>query len=183
MRDAIALLTFVEDRDALDIWLTSDVPIRFGLRGWSTMFHSAPTAPELAALTAEEGEERCDAKRATPILILRSSMAPSSSGTPRAESADSDHLSRTSSKFFELAASDILKSSAPVAGSTLEAGILLGWGGAGAGPAGQDDRVLSPPPDAAACLCRDGLNILAFAASILALEEPWWLFLNAFCFS
>ena len=122
-----ALLTFVEDRDALDVWLTSDVPFRFGLRSWCTMFHSAPTAPELAALTAEEGAERCDAKRFASILILRSSMAPSSSGAPREESADSDNLSRTPSELFELAASDILKSSAPVAGSTLEAGILLGW--------------------------------------------------------
>ena len=72
MRNALALLAFVEDRDALDVWLTSDVPFRFGLRGWSTMFHSAPTAPKLAALTAEEGAERCDAKRAASILILKS---------------------------------------------------------------------------------------------------------------
>ena len=107
-------------------------------------------------------------------------MAPSSSGTAREESAGFDHLSRTPSEFFERAASESLKNSGPLAGSTLGAGILLGWGGAGAGPAGLVDRVPSPLPDAAACLCGDGLNILDFAASILALEEPWWFFLNSF---
>ena len=79
MRKALALLTFVENRDALDVWLTSEVPFLFGLRGWSTTFHSA-IALELAALAAEERAEPCDAKRsakrAASILFLRSSMAP-----------------------------------------------------------------------------------------------------------
>ena len=79
MRKALALLTFVEDRDALDVWLTSEVPFLFGLRGWSTTLHSA-IALELAALAAEERAERWDgrrsAKRAASVLALRSSAAP-----------------------------------------------------------------------------------------------------------
>ena len=127
MKNAPALLIeATEVRDILDVWLALDAPFRFCLCAGSTGLHSAPTALELQALTAEDGAERCEITRAASILVLSSAIAPSSSGAPRAESLETDHLSRAPSEAFELAASESLKNSVLAAGSTFEASIFLG---------------------------------------------------------